>query len=264
MVGSRIIQFERRLRRRLGLPAKEKGTILPWALSEARVAELRSARPGPIETAFFEHRGREAHKWTHYLPIYDRVFGPWVGKPVKMLEIGVNEGGSLELWRTIFGPDATIMGIDINPFVAGRVDLPNRVMIGSQDDPDFLHHVVAEMGPPDIVLDDGSHIGRHIIRSFETLFPLMAVGGIYVIEDLQPSYWPGEHEGGYRRKGTAIEYLKDLIDEINGDFHGRTTSDTFRQEIGSIQIFKAMAVIEKCSPAVGTGHVKRGKRTTEN
>ena len=72
---------------------------------------------GLIEQAYFSHQGRVVHKWHHYLPLDDRYFGDYrnAARPVRMLEIGTAEGGSLELWRGYFGADATIFGIDINP-----------------------------------------------------------------------------------------------------------------------------------------------------
>ncbi len=70
-------------------------------------------------------------------------------------------------------------------------DAPNQVRIGSQDDPAFLRSVIDEMGSPDIILDDGSHVSDHQKISFETLWPLLKVGGLYVIEDLHTAYFPG-------------------------------------------------------------------------
>lgn len=252
-----MVRIERAIRRRMGLP-NTKWSIQPFELSEQQIGRLRSEAPGPVEAAFYNHSGRIAHKWSHYLPIYDRVFAQYLGKPISMLEIGVNRGGSLELWRTVFGPHATIVGIDINPEVMARVDPPNLVMVGSQDDPEFLRSVIARVGPPDIVLDDGSHVGRHVITSFETIFPLLNDGGIYVIEDLQTSYWPGVFKGGFRRRGTAVEFLKGLVDDVNGRFHGKCSSLLYRDRIESIQFFSAMAVVEKCRPKPETGHLKRG------
>ena len=84
-------------------------------LTDAEAAARRSENPGPIETLYFENTGRLANKWLHYLPVYDRVMAPFRDKAPTMLEIGVFFGGSLELWRKYFGPDATIFGIDINP-----------------------------------------------------------------------------------------------------------------------------------------------------
>ena len=132
---------------------------------------------------------RRVHKWTHYFKIYERHLGKFRGTAFKMLEIGVNGAGSLDMWRRYFGPGATIFGIDINPDCA-MLDAPETpVRIGSQADADFLKRVVEEMGGLDVVLDDGSHRAKHQRASFYALFPLLSEGGLYIIEDAHTSYW---------------------------------------------------------------------------
>lgn len=185
------------------------------------------------------------NKWVHYLDAYQKEFSALRDRPIKLLEIGVSEGGSLELWRNYFGPQATIFGIDIDPQCAHRVDAPNQVRVGSQDDPEFLRRVVAEMGSPDIILDDGSHIGKHQEASFRTLFPLLQNGGLYLIEDLHSSYWPGFYQGGYRRRGSAIELAKALIDDMHGWYHQVPGQLVERTEIAGIRFYDSMVVIEK-------------------
>lgn len=199
---------------------------------------------GPIERCF--HAGVEhvMDKWLHYLPVYDRFFGPWRGKPVRMMEIGVGGGGSLDIWRDFFGPGATILGIDINPKCAERVTPPNQVRIGSQADTAFLDTVLAELGPPDIILDDGSHIASHQIASFRHLFPLLPPGGLYLIEDLHTAYWE-RFEGGYDKADTGIGLIKALIDDQNGWHHDRLANYAPAAQIGGIHMFDSIAVIEK-------------------
>ena len=187
--------------------------------------EARAAGAGgtEIEAMFFEHQGRQIHKWTHYFEAYEEHFGPYRNglpqpdgsrRPVRILEIGVADGGSLQLWRRYFGPDAGVWGIDVDPACAMIDDPDVEIRIGSQDDRYFLEGVVSEMGGVDIVLDDGSHIAKHQRRSFEVLFPLLSEGGLYAVEDLHTSYWSG-YEGGYRRRGTFIEVVKDVIDDMH-------------------------------------------------
>lgn len=159
----------------------------------------------------------------HYLPIYQRIFGPFVGRPLRFLEIGVLAGGSMHMWREFFGQTATIFGIDINPECAGYGGTAGQVRIGSQADPEFLRTVVTEMGGVDIVLDDGSHVASHQRASFDALFPLLADGGLYVIEDLHSSCWP-DYEGGLKRAGTGIEFLKDLVDQMHRHYFTRGTN----------------------------------------
>jgi hypothetical protein len=94
--------------------------------------------------------------------LYDRYFSPFRGRKTRFLEIGVNKGGSLQLWRKYFGDDAIIFGININPDCEKLNGLAGQVRIGSQIDRPFLESVIKEMGGVDIVLDDGSHHMQHI------------------------------------------------------------------------------------------------------
>jgi cephalosporin hydroxylase len=228
----------RRLRPRSAVHVKDF-----WATPE-ETARLAAQTPGELAQLFFATRGRMIHKWPHYLAAYERYFAGFRGTPVRMLEIGVSGGGSLDLWRRYFGPAATIFGVDIDPACAGRVDPPNQVRIGSQADPAFLKSVVAEMGGVDIVLDDGSHIARHQLVSFQTLFPALSDGGLYVIEDLQTAYWP-DYDGGYRRAGTAIALVRRLIDDMHAWYHRKPTTTSARDEVGAIHVHDATVVIEK-------------------
>lgn len=216
----------------------------------------RSANPGPIEDLFYGNDGRVVHKWAHYLPIYDEAFAPLRDGEVTMLEIGVAKGGSLDLWRRYFGPDARIMGIDINSDCAERVEAPNMVRIGSQDDPAFLADCIAELGAPNIIVDDGSHIASHVRASFRHLFPTLQVGGVYLIEDLHTSYWHN-YGGGYQRRGTGIEMVKELIDDMHGWHHARGEKHAPRTEVGSIKVFDSVAIIQKANLPMPV-HVKVG------
>lgn len=205
----------------------------------------RSLYTGRCADIFFAHDGPGILKWLHYLPIYDRLFAQYAGRPVKFLEIGVLAGGSMHMWREYFGPLATIFGIDINPECAEFGRLAGEVRIGSQNDPDFLQAVVAEMGGVDIVLDDGSHVAAHQRTSLEVLYPLLREGGLYVIEDLHTSYW-ADYEGGLKRAGTALEDLKDLIDRMHELYFAPDRDEAKGMApIGSITFFDSIAAIEK-------------------
>ncbi len=81
-----------------------------------------------------------------------------------------------------------IFGIDL--YDKPQCDEPRiKTFRGSQADPEFLRWAIDQIGTPDIIIDDGSHMNKHILVSFENLFPAVADNGIYVIEDLQTSYW---------------------------------------------------------------------------
>ena len=243
-----------RMRRAVNRLAMKVGMTSPepdlgsYGIPDAERVRLRHAPPTPVHHAFFQHSKRPAHKWLHYLDVYHRYFDALRGKPIVLLEIGVLEGGSLDLWRRYLGPEATIVGIDINPACRERVDPPNIVHIGSQADGAFLEGVVAQHGPPDVILDDGSHIAKHQRASFDILFPLLKVGGLYIIEDTHTSYW-NDWDGGYRRRGTAIELAKGLVDDFHGWYHSRPSPARHHEQIGAVHFHDSIVVIEKVAKA---------------
>ena len=163
-------------------------------------------------------------KWmSHwYAQHYERHFWPLRRRRIKLLEIGVGGhddplagGASLRMWRRYF-PRGQIYGIDVYD---KRVHDGSRIRTfqGDQGDEAFLRKVIAKIGTPDVIIDDGSHFNDHVIESFHTLFPLLATNGIYVVEDTQTSYWP--HYGGSSTDlvgaPTSICFLKGLVDGIN-------------------------------------------------
>lgn len=211
-----------------------------------------------VEELFWANEGPIVHKWHHYLPIYDKYLSPWRNKPVRMLEIGVSKGGSMQLWRKFFGPEAVLFGIDIDPSCAQLDGQASQVRIGSQADPGFLRDVVAEMGGVDIVLDDGSHVSEHIRTSLDTLYPLLADGGIYMIEDLHACYWRS-FGGGYRRPGSFIETVKTMIDDVHHWYHtqGQRIAAT-SGNLAAIHVYDSIVVLEKMA-VPPPRHTRRGQ-----
>ena len=140
-------------------------------------------------------------------------------EPITILEIGVLSGESLETWREFY-PNAKIVGIDITPSCKDYEDSNRNIFIeiGSQDDPVFLKEVSLKYGQFDLIVDDGSHINRHVITSFIHLIDSVKPEGLYVIEDCATSYWP-EWEGCFRKEDSSIEFCKRLVDDVN--FNGQ-------------------------------------------
>lgn len=134
-------------------------------------------------------RTRVMQKWHHYFDIYERFFSRFRGRSFTMLEIGVGGGGSLELWRNYFGIEARIVGLDIDPACQVHAGVGTQIFIGDQADPAFLQAVVAEIGRPHLILDDGGHRAAQQITAFETLYPMLSDDGIYMIEDTHTAFW---------------------------------------------------------------------------
>jgi len=130
-------------------------------------------------------------RWHHYFDVYHRHFQAFRGKQPTIIEIGVQQGGSLGLWLNYFGAGARVFGIDVDPACAERAPPGARVLIGDQADEAFLRRVLDETGPPDIVIDDGGHTARQQINSFEVLYPATKTPGVYLVEDTHTSFWTG-------------------------------------------------------------------------
>lgn len=200
---------------------------------------------GDLLDLFANNKGSIVHKWHHYIPLYDRYFSQFRGRSVRFLEIGVAQGGSLELWRNFFGNNAIIYGIDIDPSCLKFNGKAGQVRIGSQTDKAFLESVVEEMGGVDIVLDDGSHHMEKTPLSLEFLFPFLNNGGIYMIEDLHTSYWKG-FGGGYRTKANFFNYLNCVIHDMHHWYHPYSLeAGEFSKDCSGIHIHDSIVVFEK-------------------
>jgi methyltransferase family protein len=142
---------------------------------------------------FAQHRNTKVmHKWDHYFEVYERFLSPIRRTNPVVVEIGVQLGGSVEMWREYFGPAARLYGIDINPEAKQQEDVVTKVFVGDQRDQAFLRSVVQEIGTPDVVIDDGGHTASQQITAFETLYPALSENGLYFVEDTHTSLWRGQ------------------------------------------------------------------------
>jgi len=200
---------------------------------------------GELLRLFAANQGPPVHKWHHYIPLYDKYFSRFRNSPVRFLEIGVFRGGSLQMWRKYFGDSAVIFGVDSDPACDELNGQSGQVRIGSQDDPNFLEHVIDEMGGVDIVLDDGSHQTKHQIESFKFLFPRMSKGGIYMVEDLHTSFWRG-YGGGYGRNSNFFGFSADMINDMHHWWHfDRLKYPSLKNMCSGIHIHDSIAVFER-------------------
>jgi hypothetical protein len=208
---------------------------------------------GDLGEIYAANQGAAVHKWHHYLPIYERYFGAWRGRPVRFLEIGVWMGGSLQVWREYLGPDAVLFGIDIDPKCAEQDGRVGQVRIGDQSDPAFLRSVVEEMGGIDVVLDDGSHRMDHIRASLAVLFPMLADGGCYMIEDLHTAYWPN-FGGGQETEANFFNMVRALTDDMHAWYHeGGRTYPEISGAVSGIHVHDSIVVLDK-GPAPRPAH----------
>lgn len=146
----------------------------------------------------------------NYVEKYERHLSEYKNKAFKLLEIGIDKGYSIKMWKEYF-PKADIYAIDIVDKTEYAEDRVN-ILVGSQNDVKFLEDTNKDFGPFDIIIDDGSHMNNDMYISFVTLFPLLKPGGLYVIEDLHACYWP------WVQKDTTNNFtnvVKQLLDHVN-------------------------------------------------
>jgi len=199
-----------------------------------------------LKKYFDNNTKRVIHKWEHYFEIYDRHFSAYRDKEIVILEIGVFQGGSLQMWKNYFGPKAKIYGIDIDPECKKFEEENIEIFIGSQSDKQFLSKLKQEIPPIDILIDDGGHTMNQIKTSFLELFDHVKPDGIYAIEDLHTSYWL-DYGGGYKRRGTFNEFSKNLVDSLHA-WHSRQSFfkiDKYTKTVHSLHYYNSITIIEK-------------------
>ncbi len=204
-------------------------------------------------------------KWTQYFDIYTRELTRFRARPISFLEIGVFKGGSIPMWKAFFAEDARLCFVDIDPDCAALAVPGTKVEIGNQADPAFLADLAAQHGPFDVILDDGSHVCAHQVASFENLWPHLADGGLYMVEDCHTSYWPG-FGGGYRNEASWIEYAKRLTDRMHSWYTDQDTLfpfDPIAKELHSVRFYDSITVLEKRVKAEppATVYAQNGKVT---
>jgi hypothetical protein len=164
-----------------------------------------------------DKHGDAKHK---YGPHYELFFRPYKWRRIKLLEIGVGGyaeltgGRSINAWRWYF-PFCKVVACDIEDRSSLKNSAVNIYQIDQSNESD-LSRVVANEGSFDIIIDDGSHINAHQVFTFNKLFGSLKDGGIYVIEDIQTSYWP--NEGGHHIGETGhscMDYFLEMVNYLN-------------------------------------------------
>ena len=120
-------------------------------------------------------------KWEKYFSIYEKLFNDYKNKGITFVEIGILDGGSLEIWKKYFGDSSRIIGIDNNPKCKKFQNENYEIFIGSQSDPSFWEKFYNEVGNVDIILDDGGHTNDQQIISLVNSIKNINDGGLHVV-----------------------------------------------------------------------------------
>jgi hypothetical protein len=184
-------------------------------------------------------------KWVHYFPIYTRHLERFRGRSVNVLEVGVYRGGGLDLWSSYLGPEAKLVGLDIDEAAVRAVKGRFQVVLGDQADPDVLRKINDDYGPFDVVIDDGGHTMDQQIVTIETLFPLLNDGGVFIVEDTHTSYWTA-FGGGLHEPTSFVEWTKPRIDDLHSRHHaGIDRSSVWATEVDGMHWYDSVVVLDK-------------------
>jgi len=169
-----------------------------------------------LKNIFLNHKGKISDKWELYIGEWDKIFSSFQVKPLNILEIGVHNGGSLEIWAEYFQNARKIIGCDINKACKELIfDDPRiSIVIGDVKADEVKSAILTSAKKFDIIIDDGSHSSRDIVCTFAKYYNLLNPGGLYIIEDLHASYWE-EYGGGLHYPFSAMSFFKRLVDIPN-------------------------------------------------
>lgn len=169
-----------------------------------------------FKSSYKTHDGKVSDKWAIYIDVYDHLLNEYKDKVLNYLEIGIQNGGSLEIMAKYFSQPQHIIGCDINPDCSSLVfsNPVIQVVVGDANSDQIQERILDIAGNFDVIVDDGSHTSSDIIKSFFRYFPFLNDDGIYIVEDLHCSYWK-EFDGGLYDPFSSISFFKRLVDLIN-------------------------------------------------
>jgi predicted O-methyltransferase YrrM len=180
-----------------------------------------------------------------FAAIYDRILRARRDEPITLLEIGVYRGASLRMWARYFA-HGEIHGVDVDERAREHGGERITIHIGDASRPEVLAPIVAQAGGRfDVIIDDGSHRYEHQYPSLVALWPHLAPGGLYAIEDLHTSYRK-KYGMGYRHPESTIELIKSLLDDVHHAEHGRPPT---LESLAAVHVHHEICLLEKAVPA---------------
>jgi O-antigen biosynthesis protein len=223
-----------------------------------------------LSQLYHEHQGKLSDKWSLYLDELDRIIEPYRDQRIRLFEIGVQNGGSLEIWGRYFANAEIILGCDNDPKIRSLTytDPRIRVVVGDANSDECETEILHQATSLDVIIDDGSHVSGDIIKSFARYFPHLNEHGLYIVEDLHSSYW-ANFGGGLHAPLSAMAFFKRLADVLNHEHWRINKARTsiikgFAKSLGiqfdeldlarihSIEFLNSLCVIKKSSPDKNT------------
>ena len=228
---------------------------------------------GPFSDIFASRSGYLAERWGQYLPIYDTEIAPFLAmwRPVRLLELGVAGGSSLQIWESLFPPGSEVVGMDDDHSLDTLVLGPSvKVVVADATNAGAVSAAIGN-STFNIIIDNAFRRSSDVIETFQAQFDRVRPGGLYIIEDLQAAY-RANRRGGYREAGSSIEFLKSLVDTSNADHYSavanvpldvREAAAALKSKIKRITFYDSVAVIERLSEAKTTPYPRVASGTRD-
>lgn len=190
-------------------------------------------------SAIAKETGTDKHAVHMYQHVYEEMLEPFRSLPIRFMEIGLGcdmkygPGRSFKLWDEYFtNSDAQLHYMERDGACVSAMNIQPRnghIFVGSQDNITFLQHTATRLdalGGLDVLVDDGGHTMSQQLTTFETFWPHMRPGGLYVVEDVQTSYikaWGGSRQAAHDqhsngRATTFMGRITELLDALNCDY----------------------------------------------
>lgn len=182
-------------------------------------------------------------RWVKYFDVYEQVFEKFRDKRVTFVEVGVLNGGSLEMWKKYFHPESRIIGVDLNPECKKFEKDGIEIFIGDQSDEMFWDNFFKKVGKIDILLDDGGHLSYQQIITTVKSIENINDDGLLLVEDVHASYM--DNFNNIKRR-TFIDFSKKLIDDVNKKnplINENLFKFSLNDYIHSIHFFESIVVI---------------------
>ena len=192
--------------------------------------------------ALFNQSNRKSIKWEKYFDFYEKLFAQYKNKKITFVEVGILDGGSLEIWKKYFGNNSRIIGIDKNPNCKKFESEDIEIYIGSQSDQNFWKDFYNKVGNIDIILDDGGHTNDQQIITLLESVNFINNGGLHVVEDVHTSY---QKHYGNPYKFSFINFSKKIIDDINFTFPGLDKFNySINDQVYSVEFFESIVAFK--------------------
>tara|TARA_R110000868_G_scaffold63957_4_gene192541 strand:- start:4717 stop:5322 length:606 start_codon:yes stop_codon:yes gene_type:complete len=166
--------------------------------------------------------GTDKNSYHSYIEnFYEKEFETYKESKIDLLEIGIETGGSLKLWKEYFLSSNSIVGLDISD---EKIDQRYKNIDGvtMYFDDAYDKNVSDTFDKFDIIIDDGPHTLESQLKSIELYLPKLKDGGLFIIEDVQSIEW----------FDSLIDKSEEICKSINNEIHYVIESIDLRDKKG--------------------------------